>query len=645
MTDKSSNVVLLLILAGIIVGVALGYFLPGVMLATAFIGGLFLSALQLVAIPLAAAAIIAAIGSMSQVRQVGRPLAAAFIYFLGTSVIAAGIGIVLSLVLQPGWGANAANAVTPRAVFDMTGVGISDFLMPLVPTSFPGAFVEGHYLGIIIFSFLFGGILATLGRQGKVVQDIVIVVRDILIRLVYLLLYAAPIGLLSVVGVAIALNPQSLPRLSGDLAYYVLAVGGGMLLLLVIVLPLVLWLVTKRSPLTYFVNLVPALGTALATGSSVAAFPATYTGVVEKNKVDSRAGAIALPLGMVLNLNGMALGLVVGAFFVAQVFGMSLSAVQILIVAATAVLVSFGSASIPHAGILLLVVVLRAAGFPPEAYTAIGLIVLVDWLLSRFRAVINVWGDAVGAAVTASIMAPPKAVRKSPVRSPSRKAPAARSDTRRTQPTPQRSHSGSFDRRDRPPRGRSSDTRDSERSRHQRPSDRGEQRRPGGSRPQSPAKREQRPSAPVRNGAAAGSTSDRDKKTSPTPIAGNHQPSPAVAEQPPRFSSSEVTGLPADISPNNHSDTRDRNSKVDDHAPDTTATQEPVAMSVDKEADSPAESPTPKFGRLKARRGRAVKNSSDPTTTSEDSSSDNGVREEFSSEDITFGRQKKKRTR
>jgi solute carrier family 1 (high affinity glutamate transporter) protein 1 len=163
-----------------------------------------------------------------------------------------------------------------------------------------------------------------------------------------------------------------------------------------LVLPLVLYFVARRNPFLYFRGMASALLTAFSTASSAATLPLTIETAQENNGVDERATQFVLPLGATINMDGTALYEAVAVIFIAQAMGIELSLMQQLIVVITATLAAIGAAGIPEAGLVTMVIVLRAVDLPLEG---IELILAVDWLLDRFRTTVNVWGDAVGAAV------------------------------------------------------------------------------------------------------------------------------------------------------------------------------------------------------------------------------------------------------
>jgi Na+/H+-dicarboxylate symporter len=139
-----------------------------------------------------------------------------------------------------------------------------------------------------------------------------------------------------------------------------------------------------------------ALLSAFSTASSSVTLPLTLQGVKEENGISNRTAGFVLPLGATINMDGTALYEAVAAMFIAQVYGVSMSPAMQAVIFLTATLAAIGAAGIPEAGLVTMVIVLRAVGLPVEG---IGLILAVDWLLDRFRTTVNVWGDSVGAGV------------------------------------------------------------------------------------------------------------------------------------------------------------------------------------------------------------------------------------------------------
>ena len=161
-------------------------------------------------------------------------------------------------------------------------------------------------------------------------------------------------------------------------------------------LPLIYWIVTRKNPYRFLMDMSQALLTAFSTASSSATLPVTMECAITKAGVSKRSTEFVIPLGSTINMDGTALYEAAAAIFIAQAIGMELSLIQQLTIAVTATLAAIGAAGIPEAGLVTMIIVLNAVGLPIEY---VGLILSVDWLLDRFRTAVNAAGDSIGAAV------------------------------------------------------------------------------------------------------------------------------------------------------------------------------------------------------------------------------------------------------
>lgn len=184
------------------------------------------------------------------------------------------------------------------------------------------------------------------------------------------------------------------------LGLYMLTVAAGLAIHALLTLPALVYLLAGRSPLEYAKAMGPALLTAFSTASSNATLPLTITCVEERAGISNRISSFVLPLGATVNMDGTALYEAVAVLFIAQVYGADLDLAQQVVVAFTALLASVGAAGIPHAGTVMMVVVLGAVGLPPHA---VGLILAVDRVLDMCRTSVNVWSDCTAAAVVARL--------------------------------------------------------------------------------------------------------------------------------------------------------------------------------------------------------------------------------------------------
>jgi Na+/H+-dicarboxylate symporter len=170
----------------------------------------------------------------------------------------------------------------------------------------------------------------------------------------------------------------------------------------IVTIPVLLWVFARRNPARYVLTMATPLLTAFSTSSSLATLPLTME-AAEGADVSSESTDFVLPVGATVNMDGTALYEAMAAIFVAQSIGLDLSFAQLTVVVITAALAAIGAAGIPEAGLVTLVIVLRAVDLPLDG---LGLLIALDWLIDRFRTTVNVWGDATGAAVVDRIGVP-----------------------------------------------------------------------------------------------------------------------------------------------------------------------------------------------------------------------------------------------
>jgi Na+/H+-dicarboxylate symporter len=209
-------------------------------------------------------------------------------------------------------------------------------------------------------------------------------------------MWLAPIGVFALIAARLGAaggGEAFFAQLAG-LAKYALAVISG-LLAHSAVLSLLLIVLARRQVGEYLGHLATALLTAFSTSSSSATMPLTLEAVKNAEVPDS-ARRFVIPLGATINMDGTALYEAVAVLFIAQAMGVDLTFGQQLLVLVTATMAAIGAAGIPEAGLVTMVIVLEAVGLPLEG---IGLILAIDWFLDRCRTTVNVFGDAVGAAV------------------------------------------------------------------------------------------------------------------------------------------------------------------------------------------------------------------------------------------------------
>lgn len=375
------------------------------------LGGLFLRLLQMIVVPLIFSSLVTGVTGLGDPRQLGRLGARTFAYYMGTSLLAIVTGIVMVDLIRPGDGVTLAALQAEGAGHTVPEVASGDGslgailwrqLVSMIPTNPFGATAEGDMLPIIFFALMFGlFITLTGGVHAERLRTFFEAVFAVMMKMTMFVIKLAPFGVFGFMLYAAAGSGVSA---FVALGWYMLTVALALFIHAFVTLPTLLFVLARRSPWEFAKAMGPALLTAFSTASSNATLPLTISSVEERAGVPNRVSSFVLPLGATVNMDGTALYEAVAVLFIAQAYGADLSLAQQVVVAFTALLASVGAAGIPHAGTVMMVVVLDAVGLPA---TAVGLILAVDRVLDMCRTTVNVWSDATAAAVVAYFDTPP----------------------------------------------------------------------------------------------------------------------------------------------------------------------------------------------------------------------------------------------
>lgn len=395
MTRTGNRLLLWAILAGALAGVVSGWLFGERMQAVGWLGEMFLDALKMVILPLIIAAVISGIGSLGDIRKLGRLGGYTIAYYFTTTALAVLLGLVLVNLLQPGADVETLSGELPEAIKDKAPAGISDIIRSLITPNLIAAAADLQLLPIIVFCLLFGAALTTVGPSGRPLLQFFDSLNEAMMKLVLWIMYAAPVGIFALIAARFgeAGGGPAFFREVQAVGWYVATVIGGLLLHFLLLTGVARWLSGRAFD---YVNAQGrALVTAFGTASSSGTLPITMECAQEAG-VDRRAVRFVLPLGATINMDGTALYEAVAVMFIAQAYGMELGLIEQTLVFVTATLAAIGAAGIPQAGLVTMIIVLTAVNLPLEG---IGLLLTVDWFLDRLRTMVNVWGDSVGAAV------------------------------------------------------------------------------------------------------------------------------------------------------------------------------------------------------------------------------------------------------
>ena len=371
------------------------------------VGDVFLRLLSMIVAPLILVSLVSGVTSSGSLHGLGRLGGRTLAYYISTSLIAIFTGILFFNLINPGRHTSldlveeAAEAPTTALASEGRGIGeiIWNQLFNLIPSNPFAALSDPSntsILGVIFFAILLGIFITVVGGEaGALLTRVFSAAFDVMMRMTMFIIKLAPIGVLGFMLYAAAGKGLDV---FVALGWYVLTVALGLSVHAFITLPLLLLLLARRSPWEYFKSVSPALLTAFSTASSNGTLPLTMNCVEKRAGISNRVTSFVLPLGATINMDGTALYEAAAVLFIGQVTGHELGLSQQLIVAFTALLASIGAAGIPHAGTVMMVVVLSAVNLPLEG---VGLILAVDRVLDMYRTSINVWSDSTACAVVA----------------------------------------------------------------------------------------------------------------------------------------------------------------------------------------------------------------------------------------------------
>lgn len=365
-------------------------------------GTIFINSLKLIAVPLILASLIKGVSDLKDISKLSKMGGRTIGIYLLTTVIAVSIGLAVVNIIKPG---NSVGEATRNELIEnykgdadskiqaaekQREAGPLQALEDLVPSNiFNAASDNGNMLQVIFFAVFFGiGLILLPEAKADPAKKFFDSFNEVILKLIDLIMLGAPYGVFALLAALVAESPSL--DLFKALAWYALTVVLGLSLMLLVYM-LIVYFVTGKSPKFLFQGLAPAQLLAFSTSSSAATLPVTMERVEEHLGVDEEVSSFVLPIGATINMDGTSLYQAVAAVFIAQTFGMDLSFGTQLGIIATATLASIGSAAVPGAGMVMLVIVLAQAGIPEAG---LALIFAVDRPLDMCRTVVNVTGDA-----------------------------------------------------------------------------------------------------------------------------------------------------------------------------------------------------------------------------------------------------------
>ncbi len=371
-------------------------------------GTIFVNLLKLIAVPLVFASLVTGVASLADVSKLSRMGGKTIAIYLSTTAAAIIIGLTLVNTLKPGSSMPSELTTELQTTYQaqvesrtasaetVKDRGPLQPVVDIVPQNIVAAGSNNrNMLQVVFFSLLFGiGLMLVRNEQTESVLRFCRGLNDIVIKIVDLIMYVAPIGVFALIAGTITSiagdSLQSVLNLLQALGFYCLVVILGLIVHVLLVYGTLLKFFSPFSLKQFFTGIAPAQLLAFSTSSSAATLPVTMECAKDNLKVDQEVASFVLPLGATINLDGTALYQSVAAVFIAQTLGLELTFVDQLTIVLTALLASIGAAPVPGAGIVMLVIILEAIGVPANG---IALILGVDRILDMVRTATNVTGD------------------------------------------------------------------------------------------------------------------------------------------------------------------------------------------------------------------------------------------------------------
>lgn len=402
---------------GVLFGILASNFNWGKQFVTDWIspfGTIFIRLLKLIAIPLIFTSLVKGIADLKDISRFRNIGIRTILIYIGTTVFAVTIGLILANILKPGSGisqetieeltqtyAENTSAITHLEEIEQQQTGPLNFLVDMIPENIFTAFGDNSLmLQVIFFSILFGICMLLINTESAMpVARLINGLNEIVLKMVDLIMLMAPFAVFALLA-QIVVSTDNVEILQ-KLLFYGLTVLLGLLLMLCFYLTVV-YLYTGKSPRWFLQGIAPAQLLAFSTSSSAATLPVTMERVTDHLGVDNEVSSFVLPVGATINMDGTSLYQAVAAVFIAQALHFPLDLTDQLTIIFTALLASIGAAAVPGTGMIMLVIVLESIGFPADKLAiGLALIFAIDRPLDMCRTVINVSGDAMVSVVVA----------------------------------------------------------------------------------------------------------------------------------------------------------------------------------------------------------------------------------------------------
>ncbi len=384
-------------LLGVAVGVALNIpdlapFHSPVLYGAKLLGTLFLDLLRMILIPLVFSSIVVGVANLQAHHNMHKVWVTTLCFFFLSTALAILIGLGAATIFRPGEGMRLAMFADATRTFQARQMPLSDYIAQFLHGMFQNpikALAQGDILAVVVISIFLGVAMVVGGERYKNLRTLIQELQELCLRIVGWIMRLSPIGIFALILQLVATQQSAL---FSSLAEFIAVVIGTTLFHGILVLPLILFIFTRITPIRFWRGAREALVTAFATSSSAATLPVTLRCVEQHLHLRKDIANFVIPLGATGNMDGTALYEAAAALFVARLAGIELDMAHQLVIFFVAMLGALGAPGIPSVGMLSMVLVLESVGLPTEA---IALLLPIDRLLDTVRTAVNVEGDMI----------------------------------------------------------------------------------------------------------------------------------------------------------------------------------------------------------------------------------------------------------
>ncbi len=391
-----STKIFVALFAGALCGVLIHYVIPASYIRDTIVvdgilyiaGNGFIRLMQMLVVPLVFCSLVCGSMAIGDTKTLGSVGVKTVVFYLFTTALAICVALGIASLINPGVGMNMTVSAT-AATEQTEKVNFADTLLNIIPKNIFTSLSDGDMLPIIVFALFVGVMLAKLGSKASVVANFFGQFNDIMMEMTMAIMKVAPIGVFCMIA-------RTFSSIGFDaflpMAKYMLCVILALAVQCFGVYQILLFAFTRLNPIRFIKKFFPVMAFAFSTSTSNATIPLSIETLQKKIGVSRKISSFTIPLGATINMDGTSIMQGVAVIFIAQAYGIPLSAGAIGAVIATATIASIGTAGVPSVGLVTLTMVLTSAGLPTEGIT---LIMGIDRILDMLRTAVNITGDAV----------------------------------------------------------------------------------------------------------------------------------------------------------------------------------------------------------------------------------------------------------